>query len=90
MSSNLQCHNTVKSYQVIILKAITSNNQNVFYSNHMNTGQDWYLNGPNLSGCKMILFSNGGLKTGQKSVRKVKCLDFRCYAIQMVTVVFKS
>ena len=32
--------------------------------NHLNTGQVWYLNGPNMSGCQMVLFLNGGLKTG--------------------------
>ena len=32
------------------------------YSNHLKTV--WYLNGLNMSGCQMVQFSNGGLKTG--------------------------
>ena len=30
---------------------------------NLNNGQVWYLNGPNMSGCQMVWFSNGGLKT---------------------------
>ena len=36
------------------------------YSNHLNTGQAWYSNDPNVFGSQMVWFSNGGLKTGQK------------------------
>ena len=32
------------------------------YSNHLNTGQVWYSNDPNIFGCQLVLFSNGGLK----------------------------
>ena len=32
----------------------------------LNTGQVWYLIGPNVSVCQMVWFSNSGLKTGQK------------------------
>ena len=73
-------------------------------SNHLNTGQVWYSNGPNVSSCWIVRILNGGLKTrqkclfygpngilmvrlvmwsdhlktGQKNVWKVKCLDFMC------------
>ena len=36
----------------------------VKYSNHLNTRQVWYSNGPQMSICQMVRFSNGGLKTG--------------------------
>ena len=36
------------------------------YSNHLNTGQVWYLNGPNVSCWLMVRILNGGLKTRQK------------------------
>ena len=39
--------------------------QNLF-SNDLKVGQVWHLNGPNVLGCQMIWFLNGGLKTGQK------------------------
>ena len=48
------------------------------YSNHLKTGQVWYSNGRCVSGCQMVRYSNGGLKTGlKKSVVYVpKCLVF--------------
>ena len=36
------------------------------YSNHLNTGQVWYSNGPDMSGFQMVQFLNGVLKIGQK------------------------
>ena len=88
------------------------------YSNHLNSGQVWYSNGPNLSGCKMVWFSNCGLKTrqkmyvlwskmlgiqmvclitrsnhlktGQKSVGEVKCLDFRCSVFRWLLSLFSN
>ena len=36
------------------------------YSNHLNTGLVWYLNGIFMSGCQMVWYWNGGLKTGLK------------------------
>ena len=36
------------------------------YSNHLNTRQFWYSNGPNVSGCQMVWIWNRGLKNGQK------------------------
>ena len=35
------------------------------YSNHLNTGQVWYSNGPKVSDCRMVRIWNSGLKTGQ-------------------------
>ena len=37
------------------------------YSNHLNTGLVWYSNDIFVSGCQMVRYSNGGLKTGQKN-----------------------
>ena len=36
------------------------------YSNHLKTGLVWYSNGRFVSGCQMVRYSNGGLKTGLK------------------------
>ena len=38
----------------------------VSYSNHLTTGLATYLNGIFVSGCQMVQYSNGGLKTGLK------------------------
>ena len=38
------------------------------YSNHLNTKLVWYSNGRFVSGCEMVRYSNGGLKTGLKKV----------------------
>ena len=47
------------------------------YSNHLNIGLFWYLNGRFVSGCQMVWYSNGGLKTGQKKpVYDPKCQVF--------------
>ena len=35
-------------------------------NNPLNTGLVWYLNGRFVSCCEMVLYSNGGLKTGLK------------------------
>ena len=35
------------------------------YSNHLNTKQVWYSNGPNVSDCQIVRVSNDGLKTGK-------------------------
>ena len=48
------------------------------YSNHLNTGVAWYLNGRFVSGFQMVRYLNGGLKTGLKKdndldVRYMKC-----------------
>ena len=37
-----------------------------FYRNHLKTGLVWYSNGRFVSGCQMVRYSNGGLKTGLK------------------------
>ena len=37
-----------------------------FHSNHMNTRQVWYSNGPNVASCKMVWFCNSSPKTEQK------------------------
>ena len=37
-----------------------------YYSNHLNTGLVWYLNDRIVSGCQMVLYLNGGLKTRLK------------------------
>ena len=36
------------------------------YTNHLNTRQVRYLNGPNMSGSHVVQFSNGGLEARQK------------------------
>ena len=36
------------------------------YSNRLNTKLVWYLNGRFVSGCQMVQYSNGGLKSGLK------------------------
>ena len=47
-------------------------------ASNMNTGQVWYLNGPNLCGCRMVWFWNDGLKYGQKlSVLRSKMSGIR-------------
>ena len=44
-------------------------------------GQVWYLNGPIMSGCQMVWFLNGGLKTKQKMyVLWKKCPVFKWFA----------
>ena len=50
------------------------------YSNHLNTGLVWYSNGRFVSGCQMVRYSNGGLKTGLKKA----CLWSKMSGIQMV------
>ena len=35
-----------------------SNSKNSEYSNHLNTGLVWYLNGRYVFGCQMVLYSN--------------------------------
>ena len=45
------------------------------YSNHVNNGLVWYSNGRFVSGCQMVRYLNGGLKTGlKKTVYGPKCL----------------
>ena len=51
-----------------------------YYSNHLNTWQVWYLNGRIVSGCQIVQYSNGGLKTGLKK----GCLASKMSGIQMV------
>ena len=50
------------------------------YSNHLNTGLVRYLNGRFVSGCQMVRYTNGGLKTGLKKA----CLWFKMSGIWMV------
>ena len=57
----------------------------VQYSSHLNTRLVWYSNGRFVSSCRLVRYSNGGLKTGLKKaclwskmsciwmVRQVKC-----------------
>ena len=58
----------------------------VKYSNHLNTRQVWYSNGPKVSVCRMVQISNGVLKTGQK-MSKESNARISGVGIQMVTVV---
>ena len=47
------------------------------YSNHLKSGLVWYSNGRFVSGCQLVLYSNGGLKTGlKKPVNGPKCPAF--------------
>ena len=50
------------------------------YSYHLNTGLVWYSNGRFVSGCQMVRYSNGGLKTGLKKAS----LWSKMFGIQMV------
>ena len=50
------------------------------YSNHLNTGLIWYSNCRFVTGCKMVWYSNGGLKTTLKKA----CLWSKMSGIQMV------
>ena len=50
------------------------------YSNHLNTGLIWYLNGRFVSSCQMVWYLNGGLKTRLKKV----CLWSKMFGIGMV------
>ena len=48
------------------------------YSNHLNTGQVCYSNGPKLSHCWMVRILNDGLKTRQKCLfNGLKCPVFK-------------
>ena len=38
------------------------------YSNHLNTGLVWYSKGRFVSGCQMVWYLNGGLKTRLKKL----------------------
>ena len=86
LSSARECHNRLsygRFYHEQKLHLINSRDwsQKVIYSNHLNTGQVCYSNGPNVSGCQMFWFSNGGLKTGQKSLfygKKYQVLRMVC------------
>ena len=54
--------------------------QSTTYRNHLNTGLVWYLNGPNMKGCQMVRFSNGGLETNPDKkclLYGLKCLVFK-------------
>ena len=52
-----------------------------YHSNHLNTGLVWYLNGRFVSGCQMVRYSNGGLKTRlKKPVYGPKCPVFEWFA----------
>ena len=45
------------------------------HGNHLNARQAWYSNGLNMSGCQMVWFRNGVLKSGQKCILYgLKCL----------------
>ena len=44
---------------------------NKMYSNHLNPGQVWYSNDPNMPGCQMVWFSKGGPKTRLKMSAKL-------------------
>ena len=70
-----------RSYIPVI--QIKSFYQFVFYSNHLNTGQVCYSNGPNMSGCGMVWFTNGGLKSGQK----MSVLWSKMSGIQMICLI---
>ena len=48
------------------LEVLSSNWEIDKYSNHLNTGLVWYLNGRFVSGGQMVRYSNGGLKIGIK------------------------
>ena len=50
------------------------------YSNRLNTGLVWYLNGRSVPHCQMVRYSNGGLKTGLKKA----CLWSKMSGLQMV------
>ena len=48
------------------------------YSDYLNTGLVWYSNSRFVSGCQMVRYLNGGLKTGlKKPVYGPKCPAFK-------------
>ena len=49
---------------------------NKIYCNHLNTRLVCYLNGRFVSGCRMVRYSNGGLKTGLKSLFMVQNVQY--------------
>ena len=53
------------------------------YSDHLNTELVWYSNDRFVSGCQMVRYLNGGLKTGLKKA----CLWSKMSYIQMVSLV---
>ena len=51
------------------------------YSNHLNTGLVWYLNGRFVSSCQTVWYLNGGLKTRlEKPAYGPKCPVFEWFA----------
>ena len=51
------------------------------YSNHLNTGLVWFSNDRFVSGCQMMRYLNGGLKT----ILKNACLWSKMSSIQLVS-----
>ena len=49
-----------------------------YYSNHLNTGQVLYWNGSFISSCRMVRYSNGGLKTMLKICNDLVPISFIC------------
>ena len=63
------------------LETASSSGEEIFifiYSNHLNTGQVWYLNALNGSGCQLVWFSNRGLKTTKNVFHGKKYPVFEC------------
>ena len=48
------------------------------YSSHLNTGLVWYSNGRFVAGCRMVRYSNCGLKPGLKKA----CLWFKMFQLK--------
>ena len=83
------------SFKHLLLSVFQSSCYTVSNSHHLSTELVWYSNGQFVSGCQMVQYSNGGLKTGLEkaclSSAKWRDLPFECRAptlsgIQMVTV----
>ena len=69
----------------------------VLYSNHLNVGLVWHLNGRFVSGSQMVRYLNGGLKTAKSCDFTIWIPDnhtvhysdesgIQVFGIQMVTV----
>ena len=57
--------------QILFRMSVLHNTQ---YNNHMNTGLVWYSNERFVSGCQMVWYLDGGLKTRlKKLVYGLKC-----------------
>ena len=60
------CTRRISINRLITVMSFKTGLNHFWYCSHLNTGPVWYLNGRFVSGCQMVQYSNGGLKTGLK------------------------